>query len=72
MRDIVVLGAGMCKFDFTPERGQMEMGEEAIWNAMQDAGIKPKDIQIAYCGTIGWDGRLGPFIYGHQIMQPLT
>lgn len=71
IRDVVVLGVGMCKFDFIPERGQMEMGEESIWNALQDAGVKPKDIQIAYCGTIGWDGRLGPFIVGHQIMQQL-
>jgi hypothetical protein len=33
IRDVVVLGVGMCKFDFVPERGQLEMGEEAIWKA---------------------------------------
>jgi acetyl-CoA acetyltransferase len=69
MRDVAVIGAGLCKFGFHPERGILEMGEEAVWNALQDAGMKPEDIQIAYCGTVGVDISIGPMLAGHQILQ---
>ena len=53
MEKIVVIGVGMCRFAFMPERGIKEMAEEAVCMAMDDAGIKPSDIQIAYCGNMG-------------------
>jgi acetyl-CoA acetyltransferase len=53
MEKIVVIGVGMTRFAFMPERGIKEMVEEAVCMAMEDAGVKPSDIQVAYCGNIG-------------------
>jgi acetyl-CoA acetyltransferase len=43
----------MVPFGKYPERGIRKMGEEALWNALNDAGARPKDIQTAYCGNVG-------------------
>ena len=67
MREVSVIGTGLCRFGFFPERTLQEMAEEAIWNALQDSGLQPKEIQTAYCGIVGWDMSLGPSQYG-QIM----
>ncbi len=50
MRDVVVLGVGMTRFGIHPDKGVKELGVEAVWSAIQDAGVQPRDIQIAYCG----------------------
>jgi acetyl-CoA C-acetyltransferase len=50
MRDVAVLGVGMTRFGIHPGKGVKELGVEAVWNAIQDAGIEPKAIETAYCG----------------------
>ncbi|MBT8357876.1 MAG: thiolase domain-containing protein [Desulfobacterales bacterium] len=52
MRDVVVLGAGMTIFGKQPDRSIREMGEEAAFLALRDAGVKPGDIQAAWCGNV--------------------
>ena len=49
-RDVVVIGVGMTRFGFFPERGIREMAAEASWQALQDAGVKPREIETAYLG----------------------
>jgi acetyl-CoA C-acetyltransferase len=51
MREVAVAGVGMTEFGKHYERGVKELGEEAIWKAVKDASIDPKDIQVAYCGS---------------------
>jgi acetyl-CoA acyltransferase len=48
MREVVVLGVGMTRFGKHPDKGLKELGTEAIWNAVEDANIPPKDIPIIY------------------------
>src|SRR3989304_814297 len=47
MRDVVIIGVGMTRFGKFLERGLQDLGREATWGAIEDAGIKGKDIQIA-------------------------
>lgn len=53
MEKIHVIGVGISKFGFTPERGIKEMAMDAVCMALDDAGAKPSDIQVAYCGNMG-------------------
>ena len=41
----------MTRFAKQPEIGLIELGREATWNAIKDAGVNPKEIQIAYAGS---------------------
>jgi acetyl-CoA acyltransferase len=46
--NIVVAGTGMTKFGKYLERGVRSLAEEAVSEALKDAGLEPKDIQTAY------------------------
>lgn len=43
----------MIRFGSFPVRGIRKMAEEALFLALKDAGARPADIQVAYCGTVG-------------------
>lgn len=51
MREVVVIGVGMTKFGRFPELSPRLMGREAVWKAIVDAGVSPKDVEVAYCGN---------------------
>jgi acetyl-CoA acetyltransferase len=48
MRDVVIIGVGMTRFGKFLERSLHDLASEAVWNAVGDANIPPRDIQIAY------------------------
>ncbi len=50
MRNVYVTGIGMTKFGILPDMNLREIGETAVWAALKDAGLKPSDIGVAYCG----------------------
>jgi acetyl-CoA acetyltransferase len=52
MRDVYVLGVGLHPFGRFGGKDVIEMGREAVVNALDDAGIKWRDIEAAYCGTV--------------------
>ena len=52
MRKVVALGVGMTKFGKFPDLPVEQLGRDAVWAAMKDAGIRPKDIQVAYLGNL--------------------
>lgn len=52
MREVVVIGAGLHRYGFFPEKSSVDLGVEAISRALQDAGMAWKDIEAAYCGTL--------------------
>ena len=52
MREVVVLGVGMTLFGRQPEKSLRDLGEEAAFHALQDAGVRPSDIQAAWCGNV--------------------
>lgn len=51
MREVAIIGVGMTRFGKWIERSLEDLGREAIWNAIGDANISPKDIQVAYVGN---------------------
>jgi len=50
MRDVCIVGVGMTQFGRFPESNVIELGRTAALNAVRDAGIDKKDIQVAYAG----------------------
>ena len=46
--NVVVAGTGMTRFGKYLERGVRSLAEEAVAEALKDAGLEPKDIQTAY------------------------
>jgi len=51
MRDVAVVGVGMTHFGKFLETSIKDLGRTATWEAFKDAGVSPKDIQIAYVGN---------------------
>lgn len=50
MRDVYVLGIGQTKFGVFPEYTGVDLGVMAAVEAVKDAGISAKEIQVAYAG----------------------
>lgn len=67
MREVCIIGVGMTKFSKNDLHFR-EMGREAVWTAIKDAGIDPRAIQIAYAGhartgqLLGWECGVGQAI----------
>ncbi len=59
MREVYIIGAGMTPFGKHPDKTLKDLGREACWNAIRDAGVNPKDVQAGYCGNA-----LAPAIQG--------
>jgi benzoylsuccinyl-CoA thiolase BbsB subunit len=50
MREVKIVGVGMMKFGKYLDKRISDLGREACWKAIQDAGVNPGDVQVAYCG----------------------
>jgi benzoylsuccinyl-CoA thiolase BbsB subunit len=48
MREVAVIGVGQSMFGKFPHKNAAELGGEAVKEALNDCGIFPKDIQVAY------------------------
>ena len=48
MRPVYVLGVGMTKFGKHTEKSLKNLGFEAAWNAIHDAGIRANEIEMAF------------------------
>jgi acetyl-CoA acyltransferase len=51
MKDVVIIGVGMTRFGRFLDRSPQDLGREAIWNAIEDANIPLKKIEVAYVGN---------------------
>jgi acetyl-CoA C-acetyltransferase len=49
---VAIIGMGLCKFGENWEQGADDMIIEAAYEAYEDAGIEPSDIQAAWVGTL--------------------
>lgn len=52
MREVAVIGVGQSMFGKLPEKSVAELGAEAVSAALTDAGISPRDIQVAYASRL--------------------
>jgi acetyl-CoA acetyltransferase len=64
MREVAVIGVGMHKAGKYPDKGLKELGEVAIWNAIHDSNIDPRDIGCAY-----FSNALGGAITGQHMVR---
>ena len=51
MSDVAVIGIGLHNFGRSPDLSGLEQGASAVREALKDAGIEWKDIQVAYGGS---------------------
>lgn len=51
MREVSIIGVGMTRFGKWLERSMEDLGREAVWAAIEDAGVPPAAIQVAYVGN---------------------
>lgn len=49
MRDVAVIGVGQSEFGKFPWRSAADLGAEAVRASLEDCGIPPMAIQVAYC-----------------------
>jgi benzoylsuccinyl-CoA thiolase BbsB subunit len=52
MREVAVIGVGQSVFGKFPQKTASALGAEAVSAALNDAGIPPKDIQVAYASRL--------------------
>jgi acetyl-CoA acetyltransferase len=52
MRKVAVVGVGMTKFSGKQEKTAVELFAEAALDALNEANLKPKDIQALYMGNV--------------------
>jgi acetyl-CoA acetyltransferase len=50
MREVCVVGTSMTAFGRYPDRDYTALGQPAVIGALADAGAKPGDVEVAYCG----------------------
>jgi benzoylsuccinyl-CoA thiolase BbsB subunit len=63
-REVVVIGGGLHRYGSFPDVSIPELGKEAIQNALKDANMEWKNIEEAYCGTMG----RSTLFAGHQVV----
>lgn len=52
MREVYVLGVGLHPFGRFGDKDVIEIGREAVINALKDAGLPWQKVGAAYCGTV--------------------
>lgn len=64
MRKVAIVGTGHTPFTFATEKTSVELFSEAAMDAINEATLKPKDIQALYLGNC-----LGDFSEGQAMLQ---
>jgi len=52
LRDVYIIGVGQHPCGKFPTKAAHVLGREVTWAAIKDAGIHPRDIEIAFCGHV--------------------
>ena len=60
MRQVAVVGVGMTRFGKFPETPVESFGRQAVWEALADAGLSAKDVEVAYLGNLTERRETGP------------
>jgi acetyl-CoA acetyltransferase len=62
-----IAGVGMTPFDKHPERGVVDMGTEAVYLALKDAGIQPAQVDACFFANILAGHLFGDFTLGQHV-----
>lgn len=69
LRKVAIVGIGETKYGKHLERSITDIGAEACINAIRDAGVRHRDVQIATAGhACQWNGPLGQYFTLPQIV----
>jgi acetyl-CoA acetyltransferase len=71
MRQVAVLGVAMTPFGRYPNRSLRDLGREASWAAIKDAGISPKQIEAGYLGNALGARLQGEMGIGQSVMAEI-
>ena len=52
MRQVAIIGVGSTVFGKFQQKALFELGSEAVWAALKDGGVNPKDIQFAHYANL--------------------
>jgi len=52
MREVSVIGVGMTNFGKFIDTPIEQLAQKALWDALKDADVKPREIGAAYCGNM--------------------
>jgi len=66
MREVFIAGVGLHKFGRFPHKTFEEIGQEAVKNAVNNANLDWKDVQIAFCGTMHGGTAAGQRVLAHM------
>ena len=72
MREVAIIGVGAHATGQFTEKPLKDIAYPAIWNALDDAGVKPEDVQVAYVGNslggllTGQEGVRGQVLLQHS------
>ncbi len=69
MRDVYVIGVGMTRLGKFPEATLPDMARRAFYDAVRDAGVKPREIEAAFIGHVRQGGQ-GAML-GQRIMREI-
>ncbi|MFZ3101570.1 MAG: thiolase family protein [Desulfitobacteriaceae bacterium] len=69
MRDVYVIGVGMTNYYKKSPLSAADLGRQAIFNAVRDAGISPKQVQSIYEGEMS--GLSGSICLGQRVAMTL-
>ncbi len=65
--NVYVVGVGMTRFGVHVDRDIRDLCEESMFEALQDSGAHPEDIETGYLGTVGfaWEAPImsGPIVF---------
>ena len=67
MRDVAIVGAGMTRFGKFLEKSSKDLGQEAVQNALDDAGLQKSDIEAAIVGNA-----VGGLMTGQEMVRGQT
>jgi acetyl-CoA acetyltransferase len=67
MREVVVLGVGMHPFGRFLDKSLSDLARVAVWEALKDANVPAKDVQVAYVGN-----SIGGLITGQEGIRAQT
>jgi acetyl-CoA acetyltransferase len=71
VRAVAIAGIGGIRFGKYGDRSLRVLGEEACIKAIRDAGMTPRDIQVAYVGNLAqWEWGQGLLI-GHSVLREI-
>ena len=71
MRAVAIAGIGGMRFGKYADRSLRALGEEVCIKAIRDAGMTPRDIQVAYVGNLAqWEWGQGLLI-GHYVLREI-